>query len=190
MSWLFALLWTGVGSALGPPEACMVRGWSVSQATEGLPVRLRPSRRSPERGRLPPFVDYRGGLHSGRGPTFAIVESRGGWVRIAEVSTAGIVGQGYDADLEWRESDLEGWIPGEAVNFVLQTRKGFARPDPASAVIFQAADWYGPPDWTLVDCDREWVRIAWRDEAGRTTAWFRGVCGAQETTCDGVRGDD
>ena len=190
MSWLIALLWSGAWAAPPPSQACNVRGWSVSRAAEGLPVRAGPSRRSRELGRLPPFVAYEGGLHSGRGPTFAILESRAGWVRIAEVSTPQIIGQGHDADLEWRESELEGWIPGEAVNFVLQTQKGFARPDAASPVIFQAADWYGPPDWSLIDCDGEWVRIAWREEAASRTGWFRGVCGAQETTCDGVRGDD
>ena len=40
------------------------------------------------------------------------------------------------------------------------------------------------------DCRGEWVRLTAIGRDGRERqGWVRGVCGIQETTCDGVRGD-
>jgi len=55
-------------------------------------------------------------------------------------------------------TNVTGWIPGDAIYFVIQSTKGFAEPDNGSAVVFKADDWYGPRDWLRVaDCAGEWA---------------------------------
>ena len=87
-----------------------------------------------------------------------------------------------------------GWISGRYLDFALQTDLAFAEPDPSSPVV--AAHWedeegghpfgYRHPS----ACRGEWVRlkVTARDGVERE-GWVRGVCGNQETTCDGVAGD-
>lgn len=174
-----------------PGNQCEIGGWSTDSSRRGLAVRARPSVKSAVIGRLQSVISYEGGLHSGRGVEFAIVEARNGWFRIQNIQTPGIVTEDREpVDVEWRPSKTEGWIPGKAIFFVLQTFKGFAAPDPNSPVLFQSDDWYGPKDWLRVaDCSGEWVQIAYGDPKRERFAWFRGVCAMQETTCDGVEGD-
>lgn len=174
-----------------PGNQCEIGGWSRDLSRRGLVVRAGPSAKSAETGRLQPIIPYEGGLHSGRGVGFAIVEARNGWFRIQSIQTPAVVTEdGKPVDVEWRQSKIEGWIPGKAIFFVLQTFKGFAAPDPNSPVLFQSDDWYGPKDWLRVaDCSGEWVQIAYGHPKREKFAWFRGVCAMQETTCDGVKGD-
>jgi len=119
---------------------------------------------------------------------FDVVEARNGWFRI--VNAAPWQNEGS------RSTGLpSGWISGRFLDFQLQTDKAFAQPDAASAVV--ATSWrdsggerhelgYRNP----TACRGEWVRLTVTGHDGRAReAWVRGVCGNQETTCDGVTGD-
>ena len=74
------------------------------------------------------------------------------------------------------------------------TDKAFADPDPASPIVVTSWD----EDGGLTQfgyrhptaCRGEWVRltVVGQDRRERQ-GWVRGVCGLQETTCDGIRGD-
>ncbi|OBZ95525.1 hypothetical protein ADU59_08900 [Pararhizobium polonicum] len=174
--------------AVAAPKQCAIGGWSTATSADGLPVRGGPSTDALIVGRLPPFVPYEGGLHFGRGPEFEILEADNGWFRIANVGVPKI----EDGDVvETVPLDVAGWISGEAIFFVIQSTKGFAEPDNRSPVVFTADDWYGPRDWLRVaDCSGEWVEIAYGKPEQEKRAWFRGVCPIQETTCDGVGGDN
>jgi hypothetical protein len=136
-------------------------------------------------GRLPPPEQVED-LHFAT--EFDVVESRNGWFRIANAR-------------RWSEEGAQastlpsGWISGRFLRFALQTDRAFASPDPNSRVV--AFTWrdgagmiqpfaYRDP----TDCRGEWVKLTVTGHDGRPReAWVRGVCGVQETTCDGVEGD-
>jgi hypothetical protein len=87
----------------------------------------------------------------------------------------------------------------------VQTRRGFARPDARSPVVVDfGTEMEDVADVTrIVACSGEWALVEGRYRpaarqaapAGRPprngafTAWVRGLCANQVTTCDGVSGD-
>jgi len=165
---------------------CAFSGWSSDLDPHGLNVRAGPSPTARIVGTLPPpepgqdiEVDF--------GATFDVVESRNGWFRIENARRWSEEGRG--------PSTLpSGWISGRYLAFQLQTDKVFAEPDPSSAVVLTSWDEGG----TLMqfhyryptDCNGEWVRLTAIGADGRERqGWVRGICGIQETTCDGVQGD-
>ena len=174
------------GRADQPGARCSFSGWSSDPDPRGLNVRAGPSATARIVGTLPPpepgqdiEVDF--------GATFDVVESRGGWFRIENARRWSQVGDAA--------SNLpSGWISGRYLTFQLQTDKAFAEPDPASPVVVSA--WredggispfaYRNP----TECRGEWVRLTVAGRDGRQRqGWVRGICGIQETTCDGVHGD-
>jgi len=165
---------------------CSFSGWSTDPDPRGLNVRAGPSATARILGTLPPpepgedvEVDF--------GATFDVVEARDGWFRIENARRWSQAGRGA--------STLpSGWISGRFVGFQLQTDKAFAAPDPASTVV--VTSWeedgglsqFGYRHPTA--CHGEWVRLTVVGRDGRERqGWVRGVCGIQETTCDGVQGD-
>lgn len=173
--------------AAAAPNGCTIGGWSIVTEAGGVPVRADPSPGAPIVGRLPPAVDYEGGLFSGRGPEFSIVEADGGWFRIANVYVQTV----KEDDVEEVPLDVTGWIPGRAIYFGLQTYKGFAKPDPTSEVVYRFGELSHPRDWLAVtDCLGEWAQIAYGTPQDEKRMWVRGICAAQETSCDGVKGDN
>ena len=166
--------------------ACTFSGWSSDPDPNGLNVRAAPSSTARIVGTLPPpergedvEVDF--------GVTFDVVESRNGWFRI---ENARRWSEGFQ-----RPSTLpSGWISGRYLQFQLMTDKAFAAPDPSSPIVVTSFDDNG----TLTQfryrnptaCRGEWVRLTVVGQDGSDReAWVRGICGIQETTCDGVRGD-
>ena len=173
-------------SAQAGSNTCTIGGWSIVTEAGGVPVRAGPSPEAPIVGRLPPAVAYEGGLYSGRGPEFAIVEAEGGWFRIDAVYVPTV----KDDDVEDVPLAVTGWIPGRAIYFQLQTAKGFSRPDPASEVVYRFGELTHPRDWLAVtDCRGKWAEIAYGTPQEERRMWVRGICAAQETSCDGVKGD-
>ena len=164
---------------------CAFSGWSSDPDPRGLNVRAEPSGTARIVGTLPPpepgediEVDF--------GTTFDVVGSRDGWFRIENAHRWSQ--QGGPSRLP------SGWISGRYLTFQLQTDKVFEAPDPGSRVVLTSWDDNG----TLMqfryrhptECRGEWVRLTVVDRAGRERqGWVRGICGIQETTCDGVRGD-
>jgi hypothetical protein len=179
-----ALAFASPGRADERGQSCRFEGWIESADPAALEVRAAPSPGAALVGRLPPperDEDYAFGTE------FRVVEARGGWFRIEDAYRWS---QGRDMP-----STLpEGWIPGSALDFALQTDKAFEAPDPRSRVVatsWQAADGAHTFTYRLPsDCRGEWVRLLVTGRDGREQqAWVRGVCGMQATTCDGMQGD-
>ena len=113
------------------------------------------------------------------GTEMDVLEARDGWFRI----------RGYDPS-----PFVEGWIAGRYLEFDLQTDKVFAAPDSGAAVV--ATSWDTPDGHISFtwrdpsDCKGKWVnaRFTGRDGIERD-GWAAGVCGNQDTTCDGVYGE-
>ena len=181
---------TGQAAADSPvapaSSRCTFSGWSSDIDPRGLNVRAGPSPTARIVGTLPPpepgqdiEVDF--------GATFDVVESRNGWFRIENARRWSQAGSG--------PSTLpSGWISGRYLAFQLQTDKVFALPSPRSPVVLTSWDENG----TLTqfryrhptDCRGEWVELTVIGRDGRERqGWVRGICGIQETTCDGVQGD-
>jgi hypothetical protein len=169
--------------------ACAIRGgWSTDGDPAGLNVRAAPSVEAPVVGVLPPPA-YSPEFDRVMAVTFDVIETRGGWFRIANAYRA-------DDNASQASTLPSGWISGRHVGFALQTDVAFAEPDPRSAVV--AAAWMDS-DGALrlfeyrhpTECRGEWVRlrVTGHDRIERQ-AWARGVCNGQETSCDGARGDD
>lgn len=170
----------------GESGKCAFEGWSIDRDPAGLNVRAGPSTDARIVGRLPPFDgEDAGGVVLGRGPGFTIVEARNGWFYIDRA-------YGYAADGEtMRDLPMRGWISGRHIGFGLQTEKAFAAPDLRAPVVTTAGE-DGAGRFVELrhrypsDCKGEWVklRVAGLDRIERE-AWVSGVCGNQETTCDG-----
>ena len=172
-------------SAAEPASRCNFSGWSSDADPHGLNVRAGPSATAPILGTLP-SPELGQDIEVDFGVTFDVVESSNGWFRIENAR-------------RWSEqsgpSSLpSGWISGRYLAFQLQTDKVFAAPDPGSRVEVASRDEGG----TLMqfryrhptDCRGEWVRLTVIGRDGREReGWVRGICGIQETTCDGVQGD-
>lgn len=176
----------GSTEAAASEAACSFSGWSGDLDPHGLNVRAGPSSTAPILGTLPPPESHPDN-ETQFGATFDVVESRDGWFRIRNARRWSEEGRGA--------STLpEGWISGRYLAFQLMTDKAFAQPDPAATVVLTSWE----EDGGLVqfhyrhptECRGEWVRLTVVDRDGRgRQGWVRGVCGIQETTCDGVRGD-
>ena len=165
-------------------EACNIPAYSVGNLGVRIAVHEAPELSSPVLGAL--IRGENGTDDEGLGAEFTIVEAKDGWVRIAGVTGIDGVGPGGP----------EGWIDGAYVRFVAQAELGFAAPDAGSDVAYANQNW--PFAQAVLDCSGEWAQIRFdlvQDGAedwvalGQTTAWVRGACSNQRTTCDGVYGD-
>jgi hypothetical protein len=116
---------------------------------------------------------------------FDIVEMQDGWARVENVTS-----------FDGTQTAPAGWINGGLIWFVAQTGLAFAAPDAGAEAVWTGDNW--PVARALLDCEGEWALIRFDDvrlvddaftSQGEVTGWVRGVCGLQETTCDGVAGD-
>ena len=153
-------------------------------------VRAAPSFNAPIIGRmthqLPP------GEEEHRGVAIEVTAISGDFVKIQPVR----------ADAEYGIAATPGgWLAFADVYFVMQTAAGFARPDPKSREVFAIDDWiYRNMIVSLLDCRGEWLKLVVSEDyeengednhkATLVTGWSRGFCGVEETTCDGVTGDE
>jgi len=183
--------------------ACQLHGWSIDIDPKGTNVRAAPSAKARVVGKLPAYVVTGGGLSGGYGIEFDIIGSHNGWLKIT--------GAKDDPDRSGKPPRSTyagtGWISGNLVWFAVQSRLGYAEPDSSSARLLDLM--YG--NWLaerakierVVACQGKWALLDFRlldptdnliplpkAQRERGRAWFRGICGAQETTCDGVVPDD
>lgn len=170
-----------------PAQTCFFDGWSKDRDPAGQNVRAGPSMRAPVVGRLTPYGLYHEPDDDrGWGTAFDIVAARGGWFYIRNVSRP--AGESPPEVDDWLPDPVEGWISGGLIDFSIQSEIGFARPDPGSRRIW--ASRAGDRGFTRVlDCVGEWARVEWVENGAHRSAWFRGLCGIQETSCDGAGGD-
>lgn len=186
-----AALALGLPMAALAQEPCNIPAYTWGSFGFDVAVHGGPSRISPVKGVL--AKGEMGTDDEGLGAKFVVVEMVNGWARIAQVAGPDGIGPGGP----------EGWIHGGYIHFVAQTERGYAAPDRASPQLYpgpvaeqENANW--PYAQALLDCTGDWAQIrfdvtvrAGHDPVslGQTTAWVRGSCSNQRTTCDGVSGD-
>ncbi|RDZ28781.1 SH3 domain-containing protein [Lysobacter silvisoli] len=184
---LFLALAAHAGDARAASAACELDVYAKDTDPKGLNVRSGPSINAPVVATLPgwnppgPDDELEGHLPVG----FTIVEARDGWVRIADVSIPD------PATGAHRASPIRGWVSGKRVGYNLQTEVGFQNPDPSSPALIQQDGGIVLTDAIGISgCTGEWARIDYGDPRSPKRAWFRGLCGLIETTCDGRNGDE
>jgi hypothetical protein len=167
----------------GKVNQCRFQAWSTDPDPNGLNVRAGPSKAAKIVGTIPP-AKHNEDFDRKMATEFDVVEAQNGWFRIEKAA-------------EWSDGSTvptklaSGWISGRFIGFTLQTEVGFAAPNPESARLFESRQWGGPDNMRgITDCKGEWVKISYGLVAAPKQAWFRGVCGNQETSCDGVQGDE
>ncbi|MFZ1467920.1 MAG: hypothetical protein WAT09_02970 [Paracoccaceae bacterium] len=165
-------------------EACRIPAYSSDSFGFDIAVHEGPSLTSPVKGVL--AKGQPGTDDEGFGAEFVVVEMVGGWARIAQVTGPDGIGPGGP----------EGWMDGGYIQFVAQTGRGYAAPDAGSDPVYTGTEW--PYAQALLDCSGDWAQIRFdvldltgRETVslGQTTAWVRGACSNQRTTCDGLSGD-
>lgn len=186
--------------------ACDFGAWAAFSATAPIPVRSEPRADAPLLGTLPvaPVSDDAGGAVE-----FDVVEARPGtpgpgWLKIDRAIDPEMPDANGDPLPARPLPAMPGWIPADAAQIAVQSALGYARPDASGAPLLDL----GNGDW-LTDmgsirairaCAGPWLLLDYRilrrrepsgalielpPEAARTgTAWFRGICANQVTTCD------
>ncbi|MDR2214060.1 MAG: hypothetical protein LBE21_10615 [Pseudomonadales bacterium] len=185
---------------------CDLGGWVNENALDALNVYAEPSADSAIVGTLPGYDLYlQPGSEYLRTGYFRVRGSSNGWLLIEDGSEYRV--SDVPEELPDRPAYAgPGWIEGRYWSFALQGSRGYVKPDANSAKIVDFGyDWL--PDVGVIDtvlaCQDEWVlvdyHLRYRSERGNLIdltpeeqaaspgrAWFRGVCGILETTCDGV----
>ncbi|OZI39969.1 hypothetical protein CEK29_17660 [Bordetella genomosp. 5] len=127
---------------------------------------------------------------------FQVHEARAGWLRISDANDDDSAGDHTRPRPVYRGT---GWIRSDDARIGIQSARGYARPDSASARLLDLGD-----DWLtdrgtirhIVACQAPWVLLDYEIDRGtgmqrlpeaqrtRGRAWFRGVCSNAVTTCD------
>lgn len=212
MAWAFALTCSiSAGSLAGPvtavipagPSACSFDGWVSFAFDAQVPVHEGPSEETailgylPNRSNDPDEERYAVEFH--------VSEARPGWLRIQDAQDR----EGSDAggrELPPRPVyQGEGWIRAHLAQVGVQSSHGYARPDARSErIVDLRGRWLTEVGWVngIRACSGEWLLLDFvlEDRAGITqgevagrstgTAWFRGICSIQETTCDRRSADE
>ena len=178
-------------------RTCQIRGWSATAENDGrkIAVRAKPSTKAVISGRLPTNDFSYAGPKPRHLAEFDIVETRNGWLRIANVRIIAIRDASYDA----YPTKVTGWIQPSSVRFNIQSSRGFAKPRSDSAILVTSPDWILDGWKGLYDCDGKWVQVETMPadpddpypprDLPQVKAWFRGVCGSSMIGCDDVTGD-
>lgn len=179
--------WTPPG-----PTVCRFSGWTVNDKP-AIAVRAGASATAKVVGSLPttrgesldPALDY-------YSVTFDLVEARDGWLKI----------KGASDEMSEKPRPVyqgEGWIEAGDMQVGVQSARGYARPDAGSERLLDLKG-----DWLrdrvalrgIVACDGEWLLLDYEmrnnekleplapKDRKRGRAWFRGICGSEETSCD------
>jgi hypothetical protein len=151
-------------------------------------IRSGPGISFPIVGAVPPdlFLEKEG-LSFSAG--FTVTGSKDGWFSIKNASD--------DETLVGKKARQiyagKGWIHGSQVQAVIQTRKAFKEPNEKSPIVktFDADFTAEPGPIRFKACSGEWVLVEAENykEKAAWTGWVRGVCGLQETSCEGLIGD-
>jgi hypothetical protein len=150
---------------------CQIEGWSKEPHQNGLQVRSSTEKNAEVIGTLPGYV-INFDSHN-FGIEFDIIGSDHGWLKIS-----GAKDDPNRSNLPLRATYSGiGWIPGESVEFMVQSGSGYLRPDPEST---KALDLKG--DWLtsmgrierVIACSGEWVLLDYSLSKQRN----------QETTCE------
>lgn len=167
-----------LASPLIAEQNCQLSGY-ISSEVPGAPVIFdAPSATATPIGTVPRTEDADYGVMGG---SFLLDNIQGDYAHITNVDAW------YSSD----ETGPGGWILASDIVFTVQSTKGFAAADATSEVTYETDDWiYHDQIDTLLGCQDEWAHLRFTDAKGQHTAWMRGICSNQETTCDGVLGDN
>lgn len=174
--------------------ACSIEAWTNNAIGRDVEVRQEPNAGSPVVGRLPitaPNADQRYSVR------FSVTASFPGWLKIKSATDQN------NGETARPVFSGDGWILADAVRFHIQSARGYEGPASTHPRVLDLGD-----DWAtemgqierVLGCDHEWVLIDLvverkRQANGglielpdsdrpRVRAWFRGVCGIEETTCE------
>jgi hypothetical protein len=190
-----------------------IRGQLIDADPVGRNVRDAPNANARRLGAIPPpFMGTEGVAFPA---AFDIIDSRNGWLLIENAGfDEALVGPNAPASYRGR-----GWISGRGVMVTVQASRGFASPTHASTVIIDGSEtgsiimgsnFEGLTYRGVHECSGQWVQLDWQmpaDSRGVSAisyersavvsenpttlrAWFAGVCNVQETSCDGINGDN
>jgi len=179
---------------------CDFGAWVSFRAAAPVPVRAAPTAAAKLIGELPIAPDTDGDVSA---IEFEIVEARPGWLKIDHATDPVELDEKGEAVAPRPLPSGPGWIPDDAAQIGVQSALGHARPDTASPLVLDIGDdWVTDMGWTgaIRGCSGDWLLIDYQIERARTptgamidlpetkrltgTAWFRGICANQKTTCD------
>lgn len=192
---------TGTEAAWEPgrPTACRFGAWTRNETAAPIVVRAGPSAAAPVIGHLP-TTGADGSTTYEYSVTFDVTAVNGEWLEITNVSDSN------NADDQRAARPVPvgtGWIRSDAVRLGVQSARGYQRPDTASRrLIDLGTEWLtGMGRVTrVIACDGDWILAdyaivqRWGEgnslieispaEQQHGRAWFHGLCGIEETTCD------
>ena len=179
---------------LRPPSRetrCELGGWTAPMIDKPIPVRAAPRADARVLGTLPTAAPPATSPDDIYPVDFSIIGARDGWLKISDAS---------DAMNEAHARPVfggVGWIEGGTARLGIQSGRGYARPDIHSEKLLDLeGGWLADRGWIvgLAGCSGKWVLVDYRLHSPKGTlerlpmkpyrAWFRGACGASETTCD------
>ena len=183
----------------GRTTACRVGAWTRNETAEPITVHAEPSAASAIVGRLP-TTGADGSTAYDYSVTFEITAATGEWLQISGATDANNANDDRAARPVYSGT---GWIRADAARFVIQSARGYQRPDATSPRLVDLGTDWATELGTLtriLACADEWVLVdltlhSRRGPGARLTelpaaerqhrrAWFRGVCPSEETTCD------
>jgi hypothetical protein len=162
---------------------CNFRVYSRAVLPDQVPIHAEPSAGSAILGIAP--VEPPGSEFADFGAEFRVVAMRDGWAKVTGATS-----------FERKATGPDGWINGRQIAFEAQTQIAFAAPDAGSQRVWSGD--HSPFPTAVLDCHGEWALIVFEDDEfvdtgrvvrGLVTGWVRGICAAQETSCEGMAGD-
>ncbi len=168
----------GNGSAAqAASKPCTIKAYSTDPDPNGQNIRASASGKAKIVGQLPPLVNEDGIKF---GPYFDILQVSGDW---AQVTNA----QSWNGGTQ---STTRGWISTKFIRFYLQTEVGFAGPSNTTKPIWNKGGSLLADSFNrLIGCSGEYAQVTPTGKGAPKKAWARGVCDVQETSCDGLAGD-
>lgn len=178
---------------------CSFSAWTSFHGDAPVPIRVEPSETAAILGYA---LASNGGGDDAISAEFDVTEARSGWLKI-EHQTIELPEGADKSALSPPPYEGAGWIPSGAAQIGIQSALGYARPDADSPLIIDlGGEWL--TDVASIDairaCSGGWLLVDYRrdsepgsaadfydwpaDRPDRGTAWFRGVCSNQRTTCD------
>lgn len=191
--------------ALSVQTSCSINGWTNNDFGAEIQVRSAPVMDAAIIGQLPLTANNSANGDRIYSVRFDITGSVNGWLQIDNISDV------YNARTTDRLAHTEvksGWVPADSVRFRIQSARGFESPQPSATKLTDLKDDRASDMGDIekvIACNGQWVLIDFRtkfhrEEDGRLTAlshntqpmhraWFRGICGNEETTCDMASAD-
>ncbi len=182
-------------------NACELTAFVAEMDPKGLNVRELPDINSKVLGVIPPVLLVKDGTDSAGylvRPTVEVIDSNNGWIKIKDAEDTHLI--------EMKPRNVykgEGWVSGSKLTVRTQSRTAYAKPSKTSEAIYDIS----PPDswgyaspvtkatpfhdfdedsFSLVSCSGGWALVRDRRLKEKNEYWLNLICGAEETTCDGL----